>query len=42
MIVVDALAAAGLGTALCVLLAERARELGIARFQATLLSENGR
>ncbi len=40
VIVVDAWQGAGLGTALSVMLAERARELGIARFQATLLMEN--
>ena len=37
---VDPWQGAGLGKALSVMLAERARELGIARFEATLLMEN--
>lgn len=40
VIVVDPWQGAGLGKALSVMLAERARELGIARFEATLLMEN--
>lgn len=40
VIVVDAWQGVGLGKALSVLLAERARELGIGRFDATLLLEN--
>ncbi len=40
MIVVDPWQGVGLGKALSVMLAERARELGIARFEATLLLEN--
>ena len=40
VIVVDPWQGAGLGKALSVLLAERARELDIARFEATLLMEN--
>ena len=38
--VVDAWQGRGLGTALCSLLADRAREEGIARFTATLLASN--
>ena len=40
VIVVDEWQGMGLGKALCRLLAERARELGIARFEALLLVEN--
>ena len=40
VIVVDAWQGCGLGKALSAILAERARELGIARFEATLLLEN--
>ena len=40
VIVVDSWQGQGLGKALCLMLAERARELGMARFQATLLLEN--
>ena len=40
VIVVDPWQGAGLGKALSVMLAERARELGVAHFEATLLMEN--
>jgi RimJ/RimL family protein N-acetyltransferase len=40
VMVVDDWQGLGLGTALCRLLAQRARELGIGRFEATLLAEN--
>lgn len=40
VIVVDPWQGAGLGKALSVMLAERARELDVARFEATLLMEN--
>jgi RimJ/RimL family protein N-acetyltransferase len=40
VIVVDPWQGVGLGRALTVMLAERARELGVARFEATLLMEN--
>jgi RimJ/RimL family protein N-acetyltransferase len=40
VLVVDDWQGVGLGTELCRLLAERARELGIRRFEATLLAEN--
>ena len=40
VIVVDSWQGVGLGRALSVLISERARELGIARFEATLLLEN--
>ena len=40
VIVVDPWQGAGLGKALSVMLSERARELGITRFEATLLMEN--
>ena len=40
VVVVDAWQGAGLGKALSMVLAERARELGIRRFEATLLLDN--
>ncbi len=40
VLVIDDWQGAGLGKALCELLAERAAELGITRFQATVLQEN--
>jgi GNAT superfamily N-acetyltransferase len=40
VIVVDPWQGVGLGRALSVMLAERARELGISRFEATLLVDN--
>lgn len=42
VVVIDDWQGRGLGTALCRVLAERARELGISRFDATLLAENDR
>jgi len=40
VIVIDSWQGVGLGRALSLMLAERARELGLARFEATLLVEN--
>jgi RimJ/RimL family protein N-acetyltransferase len=40
IIVVDEWQGCGLGTGMCAILAERAREVGITRFESTLLLEN--